>query len=81
MSPVERRTHEFEYEYRTASTIQRVVKERKGLELTLIEAHQLWAEHSDDYAAGWLVFSEEKESEILQALTCWLARHRKGTAS
>jgi hypothetical protein len=72
---METKTEQFTRELRTAEEVRRVAKEH-GTTLTLAQAHEAWAEHSDDYCAGWLAFdSESPRIEILQALTKYRERH------
>lgn len=67
----------FAAEMETAMWLQAVAKER-GHKMTLVEAHEAWAEHSDAYAASWLlVDSENQRAEAWRAITVWWHRHRK----
>ncbi len=74
MSP-EQRTSRVISEFATACLVRDTAKER-GTHLTLEQAHAVWAEHSDDMAAQWLVVdSENPRAEIWRAITKWDARH------
>ena len=71
------KTERFASELRTAKEVQRVAQEH-GTTLTIEQAHEAWAEHSDDYCAGWLCWRDENPRiEILQALTKYRERHAK----
>lgn len=41
--------------------IQRVILEKHKVMVTLQQAHELWEEHSDSYAAGWLILPEDDD--------------------
>lgn len=76
------KTERFMSEYKTALAVFRVILDEKGDELDVESAHQLWAEHSDDYCAGWLSFRDEDiTSEVLQAYTKWRGRHKPATSN
>ena len=63
------KTTRFMAELETAEEVMRVA-EANGIELTIEQAHEAWAEHSDDYCASWLMWRDaDTTSEILQALT------------
>lgn len=67
----------FAAELETATWLQGIAKTR-GYKLTLIEAHEVWAEHSDAYCAQWLLAdSENPKAEAWRAITVWWHRHRK----
>ena len=71
------KTERFASELRTATEVQRVAREH-GTSLTIEQAHEAWAEHSDDYCAQWLCWRDENPRiEILQALTKYRERHAK----
>ena len=74
------KTERFASELRTATEVQRVAREH-GTSLTIEQAHEAWAEHSDDYCAQWLCWRDENPRiEILQALTKYRERHAKTLA-
>lgn len=63
-------------ELSTAIRIQQEALAAKGIALSVEQAHEAWAEHSDDYCAGWLCWRDENpRGEILEALTKYEARH------
>jgi hypothetical protein len=71
------KTTRFMAELSTAMTIQQFANAR-GIIIDIEKSHDAWAEHSDDYCAGWLAWrDEDPTSEILQALTKWQERHGK----
>lgn len=71
----EQRTSRFIAEYQTAQRIKTEAAKR-GHDLTLEQAHNVWAEYSAERAAQWLVFdSENPVAEIWRAITCWTERH------
>lgn len=39
-----------------------------GVAVAPLQAYTLWAEHSDRYAAGWLVYSEAEWLDILREI-------------
>lgn len=70
-------TDRFMSEMSTAQCVQ-AISFNIGLNLTLRQAHECWAEHSDDYCAGWLDWRNPSDpsGEIMEALTRWQARHK-----
>lgn len=69
------KSERFLSELSVARHVQSVAHQR-GLQLELEQAHEVWAEHSEDMCAGWLLpDSESPEAEIAQALTKYQARH------
>lgn len=70
------KTERFASELSTACTIQRVVLHAKGVGIDAVKAHEIWAEHSEDYCAQWLCWRDsDPTNEILQALTKYEGRH------
>lgn len=67
-------------EYRTAETVRQIARDH-GTTLTLEQAHEAWAEHSDDYCAGWLAWGNDNPKiDVLQALTKYRERHARQLA-
>lgn len=65
----------FASELYTAEWLVRVAA-MHGKVLSVVQAHQAWAEHSDDLDASWLVPDyEQPRGEALGAITKWQARH------
>lgn len=70
------KTIRFKSELSTALRIQTILLHAKGVAIDVEKAHEIWAEHSDDYCAGWLAWrDEDPTNEILQALTKYEGRH------
>ncbi len=75
MNP-DQRTTRFVREMATALRVKEEAQKR-GHNLSLEQAHQCWAEYSDDYCAGWLVFdAADPVAEIWRAITRWEAAKR-----
>jgi len=73
-----KRTERFMAELETAQHVQRVALDRYNAVMTLEQAHACWAQHSDDYCAGWLVIDSERPvGEACQAITKFQERHGK----
>jgi hypothetical protein len=71
------KTDRFMREYNTAARVQFEANKR-GAKLTLEQAHEVWAEHSDDYCAEWLApDAENPVAEIRRAITAWQHRRAK----
>lgn len=69
------KSERFRSEWGVALLVQQVAA-RRGLHLLLEQAHEAWAEHSDDMCASWLLPDFERpEAEIAQAITKYQARH------
>lgn len=69
------KTDRFVREMQTALRIKEEAAKR-GYNLSLEQAHEVWDEHSNDYCAGWLVFdAADPVAEIWRAITKWESRH------
>jgi hypothetical protein len=61
--------------------IQRVAKERLGVDITLAQAQTIWEDHSDSYCAGWLGLERHastlaEEYEIVGAIEHFVTGRR-----
>lgn len=77
MSDVSIKCTAFARELETARWLKHVAIKR-GTLLTIQQAHEAWAEHSDDYCAGWLApDSENPTAEAWRAIEQWKARRMR----
>lgn len=60
-----------DYRYDDTFTIMRVVKERFDIELSFLEALELWSYVSGCQSAGWLSFENDEE---LVKMISWVFR-------
>lgn len=68
------RTLRFAAELKTARWIRKVAKER-NYALSLHEAHEVWAEYSNDYCATWMLpDAENPDVEAWRAISLWDSR-------
>jgi hypothetical protein len=70
------RSQRFAEELSTANRIQTTVLHAKGVSIDVVKAHEIWADHSNDYCATWLcVDSADPTGEILRALAKYEDRY------
>lgn len=55
-----------EEHYSDCKAIIELAKTRLGVTISINDAYALWSEHSDTYAAGWLL--PNSEEEIIDAI-------------
>ncbi len=77
MNAVFRKCSAFARELETARWLRRIAATR-GTELTIEQAHEAWAEHSDYYCAQWLApDAENPTAEAWRAIEQWKARRMR----